>query len=95
MKNIVVAAVLAVSMMTITSAVQAQAINLYAGAGAGYGYGYQAGYNGYGRMTARRVTGRPIAPKVIVTEHPPGTRGQYRCDAATAQPATPGNAWCD
>ena len=44
------------------------------------------------------IQGPPIAGIRRTIEHPPGTPGQFRCDAATGQPTGgpgTGNAWCD
>lgn len=47
----------------------------------GYGYGHGGGYT----AQPRRVR---IEPQGL-------SSAKYRCDAATARPASPGNAWCD
>lgn len=57
----------------------------------GRNHGYP-GEQSYGSQ--RRVIGKPIAPHTIITEHPPGTPRQYRCNA-DRRPATPGTGWCD
>lgn len=60
--------------------------------------GYPQGRGGYGAEQAgsvQRVVGGPIAPtSTTITEHPPGTPQQYRCNRDRT-PATPGTGWCD
>lgn len=58
-----------------------------------YGYGNQPYASGYAGGV-RRVVGQPEAPQRVITEHPPGTPNQYRCNA-DHQPANPGTGWCD